>query len=80
MAKIKTRAPTGNRTHSLVAISTGLSGLSICYSAETKYVITGVQRATDWTLTRTSHEDTEQSTIEASVTLNGVTRTDSLIR
>jgi hypothetical protein len=34
----------------------------------------------DWTLTHASHEDTEQSTIEASITLDGVTRTDSLIR
>jgi hypothetical protein len=29
----------------------------------------------DWTLTHTSHKDTEQSTIEASVTLDGVTLT-----
>jgi hypothetical protein len=35
---------------------------------------------TDWTLTHTSHEDTEQSTIEASITLDVVTLTDSLIR
>jgi hypothetical protein len=34
----------------------------------------------DWTLIHTSHNDTEQSTIEASVTLDGVTLTDSLIR
>jgi hypothetical protein len=34
----------------------------------------------DWTLTHTSHKDTEQSTIEASITLDGVTLTDSLIR
>jgi hypothetical protein len=34
----------------------------------------------DWTLTHTSHKDTEQSTIEASITLDGVTRTDQLIR
>jgi hypothetical protein len=33
-----------------------------------------------WTLTHTSHKDTEQSTIEASVTPNGVTLTDTLIR
>jgi hypothetical protein len=26
----------------------------------------------DWTLTHTSHKDTEQSTIEASITLDGV--------
>jgi hypothetical protein len=34
----------------------------------------------DWTLTHTSHKDTEQSTIEASITLDGETLTDSLIR
>jgi hypothetical protein len=34
----------------------------------------------DWTLTHMSHKDTEQSTIEASITLNGITLTDSLIR
>jgi hypothetical protein len=34
----------------------------------------------DWTLTHTSHKDTEQSTIEASVTLDGITLTDPLIR
>jgi hypothetical protein len=34
----------------------------------------------DWTLTHTSHKGTEQSTIEASITLDGVTQTDSLIR
>jgi hypothetical protein len=35
---------------------------------------------TDWTLTHMSHKDREQSTMEASITLNGVTLTDSLIR
>jgi hypothetical protein len=34
----------------------------------------------DWTLTHTSHKDTEQSAIEASITLDSVTLTDSLIR
>jgi hypothetical protein len=34
----------------------------------------------DWTLTHTSHKDTEQSTVEASITLDGVTLTDSLTR
>jgi hypothetical protein len=34
----------------------------------------------DWTLTHTSHKDTEQSTIEAYITLDGVTLTDSLIK
>jgi hypothetical protein len=33
----------------------------------------------DWTLTHTSHKDTEQSTIEACITLDGVTLTDPLI-
>jgi hypothetical protein len=27
----------------------------------------------DWTLTHTSHEDTEQRTVEVSITLDGVT-------
>jgi hypothetical protein len=34
----------------------------------------------DWTLTHTSHEETEHSTIEASLTLDGVTLTDPLIK
>jgi hypothetical protein len=34
----------------------------------------------DWTLTHTSHKDTEQSTIKASITLDGLILTDSLIR
>jgi hypothetical protein len=34
----------------------------------------------DWTLIRASHKDTEQSTIDASVTLDGVTLTGRLIR
>jgi hypothetical protein len=34
----------------------------------------------DWTLIHMNHKDTEQSTIEASSTLDGVTLTDSLIR
>jgi hypothetical protein len=34
----------------------------------------------DWTLTHMSHKDTEQSTIEASITLDGVILTNSLIR
>jgi hypothetical protein len=33
----------------------------------------------DWTLTHTSHKDAEQSTIEASITLDGVTLTDPLV-
>jgi hypothetical protein len=34
----------------------------------------------DWTLTHTSHKDTEQSTTQVSITPDGVTMTDSLIR
>jgi hypothetical protein len=34
----------------------------------------------DWTLTHTSHKDTDQSVMETSITLDGVTLTDSLIR
>jgi hypothetical protein len=37
------------------------------------YRLLGAQA--DWTLTHTSHKDTEQSTIQASVTLDGVTLT-----
>jgi hypothetical protein len=33
----------------------------------------------DWTLTHTSHKVTEQTTIEASITLDGVTLVDTLI-
>jgi hypothetical protein len=33
-----------------------------------------------WALTHTSHKDREQSTTEASITLDGVTLTNSLIR
>jgi hypothetical protein len=34
----------------------------------------------DWTLTHTSHKDTDQSTIKVCITLDGVTLTDPLIR
>jgi hypothetical protein len=34
----------------------------------------------DWTLTHTSHKDTEQSTIEDCITFDGVTLTDWMIR
>jgi hypothetical protein len=34
----------------------------------------------DWTLTNMSHKDTEYSTIQASITFDGVTRTDSMLR
>jgi hypothetical protein len=43
-----------------------------------KYMMFSAQA--DFTLTHTSHKDTVQSTTEASKTLDGVTRTDSLIR
>jgi hypothetical protein len=45
-----------------------------------KYHNLNLQPQLDWTLTHTSHKDTEQSTIEASVTLDGMTLTDPLIR
>jgi hypothetical protein len=34
----------------------------------------------EWTLTHTSYKDTEESTIEACITLDGVTRADLLVR
>jgi hypothetical protein len=34
----------------------------------------------DWTLTHTRHKDTEQTTIETSITCDDVTLTDPLIR
>jgi hypothetical protein len=34
----------------------------------------------DWTLIHTTHKDTEQSTVEASITLDGVTMIDPLTR
>jgi hypothetical protein len=34
----------------------------------------------EWTLTHANHEDAEQSTVKASMTLVGVTLTDSLMR
>jgi hypothetical protein len=39
-----------------------------------------VHPPTSWTLTHMSHKDTQQSTIEASATLDGITLTDPLIR
>jgi hypothetical protein len=33
----------------------------------------------DWTLTPTIYKDTEQSTVEAPITLDGVTLTDQVI-
>jgi hypothetical protein len=45
------------------------------------YIYIRVSRAqADWTLTHMSHKDTEQSTIEGYITLDGITLTDSLIR
>jgi hypothetical protein len=49
-----------------------------CGSNRTIYRVFRAQA--DWTLTHTNHKDTEQSTIEATITLDGVTLTDSLIR
>jgi hypothetical protein len=46
----------------------------MCVSMYDVYSVISAQA--DWTLTHTSHEDTEQSTIEASITLDGVTLTD----
>jgi hypothetical protein len=40
----------------------------------------GIQVQADLKLTRASHKDAEQNTIGASITLDGVTLTDSLIR
>jgi hypothetical protein len=52
----------------------------INYSAtELSFKIQGVQRAVSLD-NDTSHEDTEQCTIEASRILDGVTLTDSLIK
>jgi hypothetical protein len=42
--------------------------------------IPGVQRAGLLDITHTSHKDTKQSTIEASITLDGVKLIDPLIR
>jgi hypothetical protein len=42
------------------------------------YIVFGAQA--EWILTHTSHKDTEQSTTEASITLDDVTLTDPLIR
>jgi hypothetical protein len=44
------------------------------------YVYRMFRAQADWTLTHTCHKDIEQSTTEASITLDGVTLTDSLIR
>jgi hypothetical protein len=49
------------------------------YRTVCMHVLSGVQSAGWWTPTHTSHKDTEQSTTEASITLDGVTLTDSLI-
>jgi hypothetical protein len=53
------------------------SGLSLTAPQETNIYIYRVFKAqANQTLTHTSHKDTEQSTIEASITLDGVTLTD----
>jgi hypothetical protein len=49
-----------------------------CHSSCFKYRV--FREQADGTLTHTSHKNTEQSIIEASITLDGVTLTDSLIR
>jgi hypothetical protein len=58
---------------------TSLSGLyPRSYSYIIKYRVFSEQA--DWTLTHMSHKDTKQSTVEANITLDGVTLTDPLIR
>jgi hypothetical protein len=44
------------------------------------YIYRVFREQADWTLTHMSHKDTEQSTREASITLDDVTLFDSLIR
>jgi hypothetical protein len=64
-------------------IESGLSHISFSRNVNsngTAVTIEVFRAQADWTLTHTSHKDTEQSTIEASITLNGVTLTDLLIR
>jgi hypothetical protein len=46
-----------------------------CHKRDTAFIAQA-----DRTVTHTSHKDTEQSTLEASITLDGVTMTDQLIR
>jgi hypothetical protein len=50
-----------------------------CSLGITGTIVTMLAQA-DSTLTHTSYKDTEQSTMEASITLDGVTWTDSLIK
>jgi hypothetical protein len=51
--------------------------LSSAVTATERFPIKRVFRAqADWTLTHTTHKDTEQSTIEASIAHDGVTLTD----
>jgi shikimate kinase len=47
-------------------------------SKESKYRMFSAKA--DWTLTHTCHKNKKQGTVEAAITLNGVTLTDSLIR
>jgi hypothetical protein len=54
---------------------------ALCVTCKGQIIFYYVFRAqADWTWTHTSHKDTEHSTIEASITLDVVTLTDSLIR
>jgi hypothetical protein len=57
-----------------------ISKITYSFCSEVSYEYYRVFRAqADWTLAHTSHKDTEQNTIQASITLDGVTLTDSLI-
>jgi hypothetical protein len=62
---------------------TGEDTGSILRTESIKFIVDGMYRVfsaqANWTLTHTSHKDTEQSTVEASITLDGVTLTDSLL-
>jgi hypothetical protein len=66
----------------------GLYTESVCISPDRKiyfllqknWKYRGFRAQADWTLAHTNHKDTKQSTVEASITLDGVTLTDSLIR
>jgi hypothetical protein len=50
------------------------------YVRTSGYIYRVFSAQTDWTLTHTSLKDTEQSTIEPSIILDGVTLTGPLIR
>jgi hypothetical protein len=53
------------------------TGFTVCKFV---YIYRVFRAQADWTWTHTSNEDTEESTIEASITHYGATVTDSLIR